>query len=322
MAKKITQAEIEDIIKLFTIGYSSREIAQKVLGKSTRKSTVNDLLARLGLREKVVVENKPISFEEDYRKAKILFFDLETSPIKSAVWSLWNNNVGLNQIFNDWYLLSYCAIWADSSTPMYKDKRDSAHTEDDKELLKDLWKLLDEADFVIGHNIRKFDVKKLNARFILNGFTKPSTFRMIDTLEIAKESFAFTSNKLEYLTDKLCNQHKKSTHGKFAGFSLWSECLKGNQEAWQEMEDYNIMDVLSNRELYEVLSPWSNKLPNLDVYTESEDLSGEWAEDGYHYTNLGKYTRYRNTRTGQQRRGRVNLLSKEKRASLLANIVS
>lgn len=322
MAKKITQTEIEDIIKLFTNGYSSREIAQKVLGKSTRKSTVNDLLARLGLREKVVVENKPISFEEDYRKAKILFFDLETSPIKSAVWSLWNNNVGLNQIFNDWYLLSYCAVWADSNEPMYKDKRDSAHTEDDKELLKDLWKLLDEADFVVGHNIRKFDVKKLNARFILNGFTKPSTFRMIDTLEIAKESFAFTSNKLEYLTDKLCNQHKKSTHGKFAGFNLWSECLKGNQEAWQEMEEYNIMDVLSNRELYEVLAPWSNKLPNLDVYTESEDLSDEWVEDGCHYTNLGKYTRYRNTRTGQQRRGRVNLLSKEKRASLLANIVS
>ena len=301
---------------------SSRAIAKAVLGSKSKKSTVNDYIKRLGLRNTASPKESPSNFSEEYKKAKILFFDLETRPLLGYVFSLWNNNLGLNQIGEDWCLLSYCAKWADSGEVFYKDKRDTFNTEDDKDLLLDLWKLLDEADFVVGHNIKKFDVKKLNARFILNGLSKPSTYRMIDTLELAKESFAFTSNKLEYLTDKLCNQHKKSTHGKFAGFLLWKECLEGNLEAWQEMEDYNIMDVLSNQELYEILAPWSNKHPNLDVYTSSEEVSSEWVHIGYHFTNLGKYNKYRNTITGQQRRGRVNLLSKEKRMSLLANIVS
>lgn len=301
---------------------SSRQIAKAVLGSKSKKSTVNDYLKRLGLRDIPKVESITPDFSREYQKAKVLIADIEISPILSSVWSLWNNNVGLNQINADWYMLSYAAKWANSSNVFYEDKRDSWDTEDDSEILKGIWKLLDEADFVIGHNLRKFDVKKLNARFILNGLPKPSTYRVIDTLEIAKSTFAFTSNKLEYLTDKLCKKSKKSKHAKFSGFALWSECLKGNPEAWQEMEDYNIMDVVSNQELYEILAPWDNKLPNLDVYTEDETLSSEWEHIGYHYTNLGKYNKYRSSVTGQQRRGRVNLLSKEKRMSLLANIVS
>ena len=50
---------------------------------------------------------------------------------------------------------------------------------------------------------------------------------------IAKECFGFTSNKLEYMTDKLCKKYKKLKHGKYAGFELWKECLHGNMDAWQ-----------------------------------------------------------------------------------------
>lgn len=170
------------------------------------------------------------------------------------------------------------------------------------------------------HNCKKFDTRKVNARFILNGLPKPSTYRQIDTLEIAKQQFGFTSNKLEYMTDKLCSNIKKSKHQKFPGHLLWSECLKGNQEAWLEMREYNIDDVLSLEELYNLLSSWDNNLPNFDVYVDGVLDMEEWEEIGYHYTNLGKYKKYRNKKTGVQRRSRVNLLSKEKRDSLLANI--
>lgn len=170
------------------------------------------------------------------------------------------------------------------------------------------------------HNCKKFDTKKANARFILNGLPKPSVYRQIDTMEIAKRQFGFTSNRLEYMTDKLCTTYKKSKHKKFNGHELWSECLKGNLEAWQEMEDYNRLDVLSLEELYNILSSWDNTLPNFDVYVDEILDMSEWEEIGYHYTNLGKYKKYRNKTTGVQRRSRVNLLTKEKRNSLLANI--
>ena len=87
------------------------------------------------------------------------------------------------------------------------------------------------------------------------------------------------------------------------------------------MEDYNRMDVLSLEELYNILSSWDNTLPNFDVYVDEVLNMDEWEHDGYHYTNLGKYKRYRNKKTGVQRRSRVNLLTKEKRDSLLTNIV-
>lgn len=171
------------------------------------------------------------------------------------------------------------------------------------------------------HNCKRFDLKKIRARMIINGFPPYNKPREIDTLEIAKREFGFTSNKLAYLTQTLCKKYVKSSHEKFHGYLLWKEFLKGNPEAIQEMREYNILDVLSLQELFEVLAPWDSKLPNFDLYTEEVLDNKEWEEDGYHYTNLGKYKKYRNVLTGQYRRGRVNLLSKEKRASLLANIV-
>ena len=87
------------------------------------------------------------------------------------------------------------------------------------------------------------------------------------------------------------------------------------------MEEYNRLDVLSLEELYNILSSWDNKLPNFDVYCDEILDMDVWEKEGFHYTQLGKYQRYRNKITGQQKRSRVNLLTKEKRDSLLSNIL-
>ena len=86
-----------------------------------------------------------------------------------------------------------------------------------------MWKLLDEADIVIGQNSKAFDIKKLNARFIIHGMQPPSSYRQIDTKILAKKHFNFTSNKLEYLSDKLNVKYKKQTKRKFSGFEMWKE---------------------------------------------------------------------------------------------------
>lgn len=258
--------------------------------------------------------------------AKILFFDIETSPVLGNVWSLWQQNVGLNQIAQDWYVLSWAAKWQHEDEVMYQDKSKSWDSEDDSELLEGIWKLLDEADIVVGQNSKRFDEKKLNARFIMNGMKPPSSYRSIDTLEIAKRHFGFTSNKLEYMSDKLCKHYKKLKHGKFAGFELWKECLRGNPEAWAEMEEYNIHDVLALEELYDVMKPWYKAHPNLSLYVNDPSTTcicggDSWEHNGYHYTNLSKFDRFICNDCGATKRGRVNLLSKDKRATILANIV-
>lgn len=291
-------------------GKSGRQIA-KLLGKG--KSTVNDFFKQF--------QTGNLNLEGNKQGPKILFIDIELKPILAQVWALWDQNVGLNQIQEDWSILSYCAKWKGSDEIIYEDLSGQRDFEDDSKLLPNLWKLLNEADVVVGQNSKRFDVKKINARLVLNGYPKPSTFRQIDTLLIAKAQFGFTSNKLEYMTDRLCTQYKKLPHKKFPGHLLWSECLKGNAEAWQEMKDYNVNDVLSLEELYDIISSWDNSLPNWDVYVDEILDMSEWEEDGFHYTNLGKYKRYRNKNTGVQKRSRVNELSKEKRDSLLRNII-
>lgn len=316
-------------------GETCRAIA-RTLGLG--KSTVNDFLLKLQTLEQAgdaylyrdevpTIDTLNLSEVAQVVKAtargngpRILVYDIETAPMLAHVWRMWDNNVGLNQIDEDWYILSFAAKWLGEDEIFYYDQRDALDQTDDSYILAHLWKLLNEADIVIGQNIRRFDTKKVNARFIMNGFPKPSTYRQIDTMVIARDQFGFTSNKLEYLAKTLCPEYVKSKHAKFPGHELWVECMKGNAEAWDEMRSYNIDDIKATEGVYNVLSSWDNKLPNFDVYVDDLLDMSVWVEDGYVYTQFAKYKRYRNIETGEQRRSRFNELTKEKRKQLLANI--
>jgi len=260
------------------------------------------------------------------KQPKVLLFDIETAPILGYVWQLWENNLGLNQIESDWHVLSWSAKWLGSPEKevMYMDQRNARNIEDDSKILKGIWKLLDEADVVITQNGKSFDVKKLNARFVINGFNPPSSFKHDDTRSMAKKHFGFTSTKLEYMTDKLCTKYKKLKHTKFQGFYLWKECLNGNVEAWKEMEKYNKYDVLSLEELYTKLAPWGSTT-NFNLYHDSEVNvckcgSKKFKENEYVYTASGQYQRFTCVKCGHETRGRENLFSKEKRDSLRAGV--
>lgn len=253
---------------------------------------------------------------------KVLFLDIETAPILGFVWSLWQQDVGLNQIKQDWFILSWAAKWQGSDQIIYKDQRNSRPIENDKRLLKPLWKLLDNADIIVTQNGKAFDEKKIKARFILNGMKPPSSFRHIDTKQLASKHFAFTSNKLEYMADKLGLKHKKLKHAKFHGFELWRECLAKNKEAWDEMEKYNKHDVLVLEELYERLSPWDTSV-NWNVYHNREDFVCQCGHPafmryGYAYSNSGKFQRYKCKRCGAEYRDKTNMLTINKRKSLKA----
>lgn len=299
----------EAAIKMHEDGMSSRQIST-ILGKG--KSTINDMLVKWYKdKPKEVVEKKS---NTDYH---ILFLDIETMFIQTAGWGLFNQNYSVDQILEDWSLLSFCAKRSDSDEIVYM--ASDEYTE--IEMLQKLWELLDQAPYVCAHNGRKFDVRKIFSRMILNGLDRPSPFRQIDTLEVVKRNFSFTSNKLVYLTENLCKNNVKLSHSKFPGIALWLECAKGNPEAYQELKLYNIADVLSLAELYETLSQWDTKLPVFEVHTDEVVDMSDWEPCGFVYSNLGKYDCFRNKKSKQYRRGRVNLLSKEKRASLLANIV-
>lgn len=254
----------------------------------------------------------------------IAILDIETAPVTAMTWGLFDQNIGLAQIVQDQWILSFAAKTLQKRGVRYMDVSDQKDITNDFDVVQALWHELNDADFVIAHNGRRFDVKKINARFITHGFPPPSPFIVIDTLLEVRRVAAFTSNKLEYLTAKLCKQ-KKLTHGKFAGFLLWKECLLGNPKAWKEMRKYNIMDIISLEELYLKLRPWMAGHPNLTTFVDGTAPacpkcgSKNVVEKGMRHTSVSRYVRYQCQCCMGWSRGRFSVRPKTSRDSLLVN---
>ena len=190
-------------------------------------------------------------------KQKVLILDIETSPMEVYVWDIKDQYINVNQIKKDWHIMAWCAKWLGEKDYLYADQRNIKNIENDKAILVSLWNLLDQADIVVTQNGKNFDGPKLNARFITHGMKPPSPYRHLDTYQIVKSVAKFTSNSLEYLTDKLNVKYKKLSHSEFPGLSLWLECIKGNKAAWESMKKYNIHDVLSTEELFNTVKAWA-----------------------------------------------------------------
>lgn len=234
------------------------------------------------------------------RKLNVWIIDIETSPLLAFVWGRHDQNIGLNQIKEEWNIMAWAAkrLGDKACKTQYKDQRDSLF-QNDKDILGGLWKILDEADVIITQNGQNFDAPKLNARFIMNGMNPPSPYKHLDTYQIVRKVAKFTSNSLEYLTGKLCTRYKKLSHKKFPGMLLWTECLKGNKKAWDEMKRYNIHDVLATEEFYNKIRAWApDSMPNTFFVEDPAKecgrcgSTGKMQRRGERVNNKTRYTRY------------------------------
>ncbi len=189
---------------------------------------------------------------------KTLIFDLETAPLTSYTWGTFDQNVGLNQIKEDWSILAWSAKWLGdpASKTIYRDNRNAKNVRDDKALVMELAALLEEADSIVTQNGASFDVKKLNARAVIHGLPPIRTPRHTDILKEGRKVFKFTSHKLAYLTEVLNKKYKKLDHREYPGFELWRAVLAGDKKAWKCMQKYTIYDVLSTEETYLKIRSW------------------------------------------------------------------
>lgn len=238
---------------------------------------------------------------------KILFIDIETKPLTVFAWGLFDQNIGLNQIKEDWAILSWAAKWSDEKKIMYMDVRNNKDLNDEKNILIKLRNLLDEADIVVGHNVAKFDSKKIKARCAILDIPPPSSYKQIDTLKIARKHLALTSNKLEYIAQAFKCSVKKLKSKKFIGFDMWAECMKRNKDAFKEMEAYNKRDVEVLEEVYYKLAKWEPDI-NFAIYCDIPPDSNfvcacgntEVHENGYAYGKHGKKKRYKCSKCGKE----------------------
>jgi len=221
--------------------------------------------------------------------ARVLILDIETAPIRAMVWRVWKENISIEQIKADWFILCWSAKWLNSPEVMGERlSGKEALKEDDGRIVKKLWLLFDEADLIIAHNGWSFDIPKVNSRFILNKLNPPSPYRSIDTLKIAQKKFGFTHNKLDYLAKLFGLDRKLKTD-----FELWVKCLEGKDESLQYMLDYNKLDVVILEEVYLKLRGWANSHPNMNMWQSESGCSNcgslRLTPKGHYYTQTGKY---------------------------------
>lgn len=193
---------------------------------------------------------------------RIAFFDVENSPSLGWFYDLYteNNIVATEQ---PWFMLSFA--WAGSendrvhhrSLPDYPGyKRNKTN---DKKLICDLWNLFDSNDVLVGHNIRRFDTRKANARFLHWGLKPPSPYVILDSYVEYKKIAYLDRNSLDFIDKFTGGPGKMVTEG----WPLHRRAIGGDKSAWRILTKYNGVDVLRAKKVWNIIAPWKKNHPAL-----------------------------------------------------------
>lgn len=227
---------------------------------------------------------------------KVLILDIETAPMKAYVWKRWKENISLDQTISEWFCLCWSAKWlcqADTMSEVLTPEE--VMQEKDSRIMKILWELLNEADIVVTHNGDKFDLPRINSRFIINDLPPTTPYYSVDTCKVCKKQFGFSSNKLDALAGYFGFNGKLDT-----SFELWKGCMEGDKYSLLCMEQYNIQDVVLLEEVYIKLRPWIKGHPNVGNFMDPSTIrcSNCGSDkvtliDDEYYTSVNVYPLYR-----------------------------
>jgi hypothetical protein len=252
---------------------------------------------------------------------RIICFDVEKSPMLVYTFSLWQDGISPSNVAEDSILISWSAkIMNDAEVRSDVLIPEEAIERDDFRVCFSIWELLNTADIVIGHNVKDFDLKFLNSRFIIHGFSPLKSFQIIDTLKIARSTFGFSSNKLDFLNKTLGIKQKLEN----SGMKLWISCMNGDQKSLIEMDTYCKGDSLAVEELYYKFRGYITNHPNFGLYNPDKKVcpncgSSGLDDNGFYYTSSGKYQSLKCCDCGALSRNRLSVVEKETKRNLLRN---
>ncbi len=245
--------------------------------------------------------------------AKVLIFDIETAPLRAYTWSKFQKGVSDQDIISRSFILTWSAKWlfedeilSDRLTPKELDPVKKFKEGNDKRITKSLWKLLNEADVVIAHNLDKFDERVANTAFFRHDLKLPSSYTKVDTLKEARGRFRLESNRLDYIATRVLGiEGKKQTER-----GLWIRCMEGEYSALEYMDEYCQQDVRVLEDVYLALRPYMKRHPNLGLFiNETNETchkcgSSDLKKVGVRRTMLNEYDELRCEHCGSLNRRR------------------
>lgn len=259
--------------------------------------------------------------EERLAWPRTLIIDIETAPVQALTWWIHQQEIWINQIVSDWFILTWQAkelfaenvMW-DTVTPL------ESLLWDDKRIMESLLSVINEYDIIVAHNWDNFDIKKIMTRFAIHWLHVDRRIKSIDTYKIAKREFGATSNKLDYLCRMFWLDVKIDT----GWFQLWKDsigdvesCEYKVAEHWNKlsaiytfdtdriqtaldtMSEYCANDVIILEELYLTIRSYDRLHPNFAMYTNEDELvcpvcwSAHLSRTWIYTTQLSKYDAYK-----------------------------
>ena len=198
----------------------------------------------------------------EYRR---LFYDIETSfGIYCSFGQGWNKTIGYQDEIVEPRIICICYKWEGDKKVHYL-KWDEG---DDKKMIEDFIKVLNQADEIIAHNGDGFDLPWIRARAIKHRVDMRWDYPITDTLKMAKKragkGFKFQSNRLDYIARTLGLGAKIKTDQQW-----WKDitypCFLPDlfpmgtdyTEALAKMVKYCKMDVEVLENVFKVLAPYT-----------------------------------------------------------------
>ena len=132
--------------------------------------------------------------------------------------------------------------------------------------MRAVWDVFNDADLIIGHNADRFDARHLMGGWAEMGLPAPSPCKIVDTLKIARGTFAYESNTLDALNKRLGIDAKTDKYD----VKVARAAVSGDKEAQETLSAYNRGDIIASEALFDRLRPFAKGIPHLGMWTDDE----------------------------------------------------
>lgn len=240
---------------------------------------------------------------------KTVFIDIESSPLLSYVWRTGKTVITIDSLIPDSMVKIICISWRwDGEKKINRLSWDD--NQDDKQLLIDFIEAIKDAECVIGHNEKSFDIKIIQARIAYHHLKAQLPLMLIeDTLLLARRVFNLPSMKLDYLCHYFGIKRKIKTD-----MSLWMRtCYYNDRMALEKMGKYCDGDVNILYDLYHRIRPYLQSNINSAILQGDNRICPNCGHTtqkrGFAYTKLGKFQLYACLKCGKWTRDGHNLIA-------------
>lgn len=202
------------------------------------------------------------------KEPRIMWYDLETSPLKAWIWSLGKQVVRHDQLdskHNNFDVI--CVTYCFNDGKPAKVLGWGYEQQNSKKMIKEFIKIAKTADIIIGKNNVRFDDRRVNTLAFIHGLEGISEIigKTDDLEKQMRKFFTFPTTRLDYISDIL------GLGGKIKmKFDDWINIVekdkKNGLKAYNKMLKYGLKDVEDTRAIWNKMSKYFKPKINMSVF--------------------------------------------------------